>query len=189
MKVYAYFISTFLAMSLLSSCSNVDDVSVLKDDSWRWGYFKGEINGEKISLENGEFPRPIGSMGTSVCYSQTPDSIRGMQTGINYSVKECLSVTLYPLNKGIRYITKWAKGDWNQDGIHIKIQGPNSGEYDNNIYYVPDTDKPFRAEIIYSAYEDHWHPVIEVDLDGVLYCTDNPNDSIIVKGIYGTSAK
>lgn len=186
MKAYAYFIGFYLVMSLLSSCSNVDDVSVPKDDSWRWGYFKGEINGEKISLENDEYPRPIGSMGTGVGSFQDSDSIKGLQTGINYSEEEYLSVNLYPLNKGVRYITKWAQGDWNQDGIHIKIQGPNNGEYDNNIYYAPDPDKPFKAEIIYSAYEDHWHPVIEVKLDGVLYRSDNPKDSIIVKGTYGT---
>lgn len=186
MKVYAYFIGTFLAMSLLSSCSNDEDVSAPKGDSFSWGYFKGEIHGKKIALENGEYPRPIGSMGTSVCDFQTPDSIRGLGTGIRYSEKECLSVTLYPLNKGVRYITKWAKGDWNQDGIHVRIPGPNSGEYDNNIYYVPDTDKSFKAEIINSTYEDMWHPVIEVKLDGVLYRSDNPNDSIIVKGTYGT---
>lgn len=186
MKVYVYFIGVFLAMSLLLSCSNDDDVSIPKDDSWRWGYFKGEINGEKISLENGEYPRPIGSMGTCVCYFEVPDSIRGLQTGIIYSDKECLSVTFYPLNKGVHHITKWAKGDWNQDGIHIKVQGPNSGEYDDNIYYTPAANKPFKAEIINSTYEDRWHPIIEVELDGVLYNSKNLKDSIIVIGTYGT---
>lgn len=189
MKVYAYFIGTFLAMFFLSSCSNDEDVSVPKGDSSYWGYFKGEINGEKVTLENAkdELLRPVSSMGTNVRdFDEPADSIRGMITGINLSEKTTITVNLFHLNKGVRYVTKWAKGDWNQDGIHIKMQDPNSKEYNNNIYYIPKTAKPFRVEIINTTYEDRWHPIIEVKLDGVLHCLDNSNDSIIVKGTYGT---
>ncbi|MCA6057848.1 DUF5025 domain-containing protein, partial [Bacteroides thetaiotaomicron] len=30
------------------------------------------------------------------------------------------------------------------------------------------------------------NPIIEADLNGVLYRSDNPKDSIVVKGSYGT---
>lgn len=99
MGVNTYLIGTFLAMFLLLPFSSDEDVTVPKDDSWCWGYFKGEINGEKISLVNSESLGSIGSLETSGCYSEVPDSIRGLQTGINYSDKRYLSVTFHHLNK------------------------------------------------------------------------------------------
>lgn len=54
MKLNIYLIGAFFGMLILaSSCSNEDDneISVSKD-KWYWGYFKGTINGEEISLEN-----------------------------------------------------------------------------------------------------------------------------------------
>lgn len=103
MKVNTYLIGAFLAMFFLLSFSSDKYVTVPKDDSWCWGYLKGESNGEKTSLVNSESLRPIGSMETSGCYSEVPDSIRGLQTGINYSDKEYLSVTFHHLNKGVFY--------------------------------------------------------------------------------------
>ena len=53
MKLNIYLIGAFFGMFILASCDNDDDETpVPKDDSWYWGYFKGEINGKEISLEN-----------------------------------------------------------------------------------------------------------------------------------------
>lgn len=95
MKVNNYLIGDFLARFLLLSFSSDEDVTVPKDDSWCWDHFKGEINGEKIPQVNSESPHRIGSMETSVCYSEVPDSIRGTANRNKYSDKEYLSVTLY----------------------------------------------------------------------------------------------
>lgn len=189
MKVNTYFIGAFLAMFLLLSCSSDDNIPSSKNDLLYWGYFKGEINGKKVTLENvkDETLHPITSMGTNIRdFDEPADSIRWMITGINLSEETTIIVTLFHLNKGVRYVTRWAKGDWNQDGIHIKMKDPNSKEYDNNTYYIPEIAKPFRVEIKNSTYEDRWHPIIEVKLDGVLYNSKNLNDSIIVTGTYGT---
>lgn len=52
MKLNIYLIGAFFGMFILASCDNDDDETpVPKDDSWYWGYFKGEINGKEISLE------------------------------------------------------------------------------------------------------------------------------------------
>ena len=51
MKLNIYLIGAFFGMFILASCDNDDDETpVPKDDSWYWGYFKGEINGKEISL-------------------------------------------------------------------------------------------------------------------------------------------
>ncbi|MCS3161719.1 DUF5025 domain-containing protein [Bacteroides faecis] len=47
-------------------------------------------------------------------------------------------------------------------------------------------ENPFRAEVINLTYADDTHPILEVKLDGVLYRLDNPKDSIIINGSYGT---
>ncbi len=189
MKINIYLVSTFLGLFFLLSCSSKDDIPVPDDELSYWGYFKGEINGEEVKLENAkdESLRPISSMGTNIRdFGEASDSIRGMITKINLLGNTSINITLFPLNKGVRHITRWAKGDWNQDGIHIQKSGINLEEDDENIYYTPKTGKPFKVEIINSTYADRWHPTIEVKLDGVLYRADNSKDSIIVKGTYGT---
>ncbi|UVV54912.1 DUF5025 domain-containing protein [Bacteroides thetaiotaomicron] len=114
------------------------------------------------------------------------DSIRGMMTSIKYGEDELLSITIYHLHKGIRYITKSTKTDWIYDGIQITRDTHSDKYEDRYIYYIPKKEKPFQVEITKSAYADQWHPIIEGNLDGVLYRSDNPKDSIIINGSYGT---
>lgn len=189
MKINIYVISMYLGLFLLLSCSNDDNIPTPEDDpnSYFWGYFQGKIDKEEFNLKNAKDNCSVCSMGTNVREFNDPgDSIRGMITKIKLGEKTSLNVTLFHLEKGVRYLTQSAKGDWSQNGIFIQ-KGDGITEGDNDkVYYLPKMEKPFKAEIINSTYKiDRWHPVIEVELDGILYCIDNSNDSIIVKGNYG----
>ena len=165
MKLNIYLIGAFFGMFILASCDNDDDETpVPKDDSW-------SVHSVKTSASPPD---------------NDADSIRGMMTSIKYGEDELLSITIYHLHKGIRYITKSTKTDWIYDGIQITRDTHSDKYEDRYIYYIPKKEKPFQVEITKSAYADQWHPIIEGNLDGVLYRSDNPKDSIIINGSYGT---
>ena len=154
MKLNIYLIGAFFGMLILASCGNDDDETpVPKDDSWYWGYFKGEINGKEISLENeAHTDWSVHSVKTSASPpNYDTDSIRGMMTSIKYGEDELLSITIYHLHKGIRYITKSTKTDWLYDGIQITRDTHSDKYEDKYIYYIPQKEKPFQVEITKSA--------------------------------------
>ncbi len=176
--------STCLGGSFLSSCSDDDPVSAPKDNSWYWGYFKGTIKGTEYDLENEPHgDTPIFTMKTAIHTpaEQPSDFIKGMITAIHYGKDRVLGVTLYPLYKSVHHIDQPPMGDWNEDGVNIRI---TVGSED--IVYVPKKEEPFRVEVVSLAYVDPSHPVLEAKVDGTLYNRDNPLDSIVVSGEYGT---
>lgn len=192
MKHIISFISVFVSISFLLSCNNDDDdISIpQKNHPWYWGYFEGEINGEKISLKD---PRNSESDVIFTGYDyylsdDSRDSVKGLWTAIHYTEDHnCIHVDLYNPYVGVRYMTSSNK-DWKKTGgIYItKFGKPNTTEYylDDYYYYYPNPQKPFKMEILSTFYED-FHPIVKVKMDGVLYCKDNPEDSIVVKGTYG----
>lgn len=201
MKLNIYLIGAFFGMFILSSCSNDDDeipVPYSKDNS-NWGYFKGTINGKEISLKNERsYDLPVWTLTKHIISYyppeelDKPDSIRkkrtviGMSTGIKYSEDESMGVNIFDLYMGVRYITHSTGADLIYDKIQIS-RDTHSNEYEKKyIRYIPQKENPFRAEITNIEYADDTHPILEVKLDGVLYRSDNPKDSIIVKGSYGT---
>lgn len=192
MKANIFSTCAFLGMLILSSCSNDDDeTSTPKDDSWYSGYFKGTINGKEIALENAEHGEwPIRSIGHSIRYlpkeENEPDSVKGLTTGIWYSENEGISVNLFHLYKGIRYVTNSTRVDFIYDGIQITRDTHSEEHKDRYIDYIPKKENPFRIKITNVIYIDSTHPVLEAELDGVLYRSDNPTDSITINGSYRT---
>lgn len=190
MKINIFFISAFFGMLILSSsCSDDDDRPIPRNDSWYWGYFKGTINEKEFTLINkahgNEF---VTSIGHNLRYLNEPDSIRGLLTAIEYSEIEGISVNLFHLHKGVRYITM-GQSDLIDNSIMITRSTPKDiNGYNGRIFYIPKKEKPFRVEVIKTTYEDNWYPIIEAELDGVLYRSDNHKDSIIIKATYGTRA-
>lgn len=187
MKTTTFLIGAFLGMSILSSCSNDDEIPVPKDNSWYWGYFKGTLNGKQIIVENEPHNWFVQTVKTSASPPDNDtDSVRGMMTGIRFNENESMGITLYHLQKGVRYVTKSTRTDWIYDGIQMSRNTHSDIYEERYIRYIPKQENPFRVEITSSTYENQWEPIIEATLDGVLYCIDNPNDSIIIKGSYGT---
>lgn len=197
MRLNIYLIGAFFGMFILSSCGNDDDETPApKDDSWYWGYFKGTINGKEIAVENvGHGDWPVRTSKHILNYlpseEDEPNSIKmktviGMSTGIKYSEDESMGINIFDLYMGVRYITLSTRSDFIYDGIQIS-RDTQSDEYENRyILYIPKKENPFRAEVINLTYADDTHPILEVKLDGVLYRLDNPKDSIIINGSYGT---
>ena len=195
MKLNIYLIGAFFGMLILaSSCSNEDDNEISVSN------FKGTINGEEISLENlWDDDLPVRTVSKHII-SYYPseenklDSLRkiktviGISTGITYSENKAIRINLFNLYKGIRFVTNSTKVDFIYDGIQI-TQDTHSDEYENRyIRYIPKKETPFKVEITNITYADdtNTNPIIEADLNGVLYRSDNPKDSIVVKGSYGT---
>lgn len=184
-RVFVLVFSIFLGMPFLSSCSNDDEISTPKDNSWYWGYFKGTIDGTEYTLENEPHgDTPVNTMKTALqTDSKVPlDSIKGMSTGIHYGGDRALGVTLYPLYKGIRYVSQPIIGDWSKNEVSIRITAADN----RDIVYLPKEERPFRVEVISLTYADSFHPILEAKVDGILYNRDNPSDSIVVSGEYGT---
>lgn len=112
-----------------------------------------------------------------------------MSTEIKFSKNESMGVYLFNLYLGKRYITHPMQADFIYDGIEIaRCTNSNEGKREY-IRYVPEKENPFRAEITNieanSDYEVTTNILLEVKLDGVLYRSDNPKDSIIIRGTYG----
>ena len=190
MKKIIFFIGIFAGFSFLLSCSDADDSLPVSqaDVLWYRGYFDGEINGKEISMLSAKANDTlINVMGYDYYLpDDSQDSVKGVQIVIQYSQGEVLHIDLYRPYVGVRYLYDdgW---EWKgTGGIYIsKFGKPNSsGYYKNDFYYNPDPEKPFRLEIISAFYESVCPPIVEVELDGTLYRSDNSNDSIVVKGIY-----
>ena len=160
MRLNIYLIGAFFGMFILSSCGNDDN----------------------------ETPAPKDDLPSE---EDEPNSIKmktviGMSTGIKYSENESMGINIFDLYMGVRYITLSTRSDFIYDGIQIS-RDTQSDEYENRyILYIPKKENPFRAEVINLTYADDTHPILEVKLDGVLYRLDNPKDSIIINGSYGT---
>lgn len=184
----AFLIYALPGILILSSCGKEEETSIPQDNSWYEGYFEGTISGKEISVKNvGHGEWPVRSVGKSFRDSnEEPDSIKGLTTEIKYSENEVLSINLYHLKEGTRDIINSTRVDWIYDGIQIQ-RDMHSPNYDTRyILYIPKKEKPFRVKVTNATYVDNTHPIVEAELDGVLYRPDNPKDSIIVKGSYGT---
>jgi len=183
---------TILCFVLLTSCSH-DESPLSKEESkentWYWGFFNGEINGNEISLKNNNTERVINSNRSSYYFSGDwevlPDSVNIMGTLINYNDSSELRVTLYDLTLGERYITKSENLQWNESCINI-VLNKDSAIKTREKYYVPSQENPFKVEIINVLWISPTKPIIEVKLDGVLYNQDDANDVIVIQGIYGS---
>lgn len=200
MKATTFLIGAFLGMSILSSCSNDDETPVPKDDlPSYWGYFKGTINGKEVSVKNESNGNwAIQSSKHIINYNppeeNEPDATKnqktaiGLSTGIKYSENEEIGINLFNLYEGMRYITNSTNVDFIYDGIQISRDTNNDNTENRYIHYIPKKENSFKAEITRLTYADNTNtnPIIEANLDGVLYRSDNPKDSIIIKGSYGT---
>lgn len=175
---------TFSVMYLLSSCSKEDNIPDPKSYFSGWGYFKGTINEKEISIENDGYKFPI----TSTIYKDGIDGgmpvVKGIIIGITYVNKteltEGLAIMIHIPAKGVRYIKKTVDFECDYDGIHIRRIANRTS------YYIPKKEKPFHLEITDVVYRETVPYIIEGKINGVLYRTDNPQDSISISGIFGT---
>ncbi len=177
-------------MALLTSCNSEEEATLLKPskEDWYWGYFKGEINGNKISLENEYYKRPIrtGRIGIfkTIEWAVIPDSINIMGTLINYNDSSQLRVTLYDLTPSKRYLDLFIDESYEDSWVNVTLYTDASKEKEKAIY-IPNKENPVRVEITDVIWASKREPVIEVKLDGVLYNKDNPKDTMVIKAAYG----
>ncbi|MEG0109038.1 MAG: DUF5025 domain-containing protein [Lachnospiraceae bacterium] len=191
-EVCTTLISLLCCMALLISCSNEEEIPLpkpSKENTWYWGYFTGEVNGNKISLENEDYNGPI-KTGRRGAFDVTqwpvmPDSINSMGTLVNYNDSSELRVTLYDLTPSERYLTLFIDEHYEDDWINVTVY-TNSSKKEKKALYIPSKENPFRVEITDVIWASRREPIIEVKLDGVLYNRENPKDAMVIKGVYGT---
>lgn len=53
------------------------------------------------------------------------------------------------------------------------------------MVYETSKEHPFRVKILDVMWASKSEPIIEVELDGVLFNREDPNDALIIKGVYG----
>lgn len=189
-KLITGLISLLYCFCLLS-CSKENELPEerTKENTWYWGYFKGEINGQDVSLENKDYNGPIHSGRSGYYFSGEwdvlPDSMNIIGTLIHYNDSSELRITLYDLTPGERYLTLSDNAYWYQSSINATVFD-NTSQRMIKGKYIPSEENPFRVEITDVLWLSRAEPVIEVKLDGVLYNKKNQNDAIVIKGIYGT---
>lgn len=187
MKINAFLIGAFFGMFILSSC-NDDETPVVRDDSLFWGYFKAEINEDKISLENNYDNMVVRSAREGIFFVKegetVPDSINAMGTLIHYNDSSEIRIMLCDLRPSERYISSFY-ADGVRDWIKICTYSDASKKA-AKATYVPSKENPLRVEITSVVWVTKREPIIEVKLDGVLYNRENNEDTIVIKGAYGT---
>lgn len=175
----------------LGACHSEDEIMPQrsKEDIWYWGYFKGEINGHAISLENEEYTGPIHSLRSAYYFSSEwevfPDSINRMGTLIHYNDSSELRITLYDLSPSERYVTVPESRYWYENSINVTVFN-NSSPRRKQALYIPSEENPFRIKIVDVSWVSIMEPIIEVELDGILYSDENQENRMIIKGVYGT---
>lgn len=182
-KVFFLLCSIFLGINLLSSCNDEDSTSN-SPHFLPYSYFKGTINGEKTSLENTVHELPIHKTTCRLLKVGEPTTIKGSIIGITYTyaqgVAEGIAIMLHKPTNGIRYTTNPVDFECNYDGVQIR--SIKEKEY----HYVPKKENSFQIEITNITYlNDEVLDIIEGKINGVLYRTDNPQDSIVVNGVFG----
>lgn len=191
MKALNIWIGLLCCVVCLGACHSEDEIMPQrsKEDIWYWGYFKGEINGHKISLENEEYTGPIHSLRHAYYFSSEwevfPDSINIMGTLIHYNDSSELRITLYDLSPSERYVTVPESRYWYENSINVTVFN-NSSSKRKQALYIPSEENPFRIKIVDVSWVSIMEPIIEVELDGVLYNKENQKDIIVIKGMYGT---
>lgn len=191
MKLFAVLIGLLCCVGLLQSCDKENEVrpEKSKEDIWYWGYFKGEVSGAKISLENQDHNGPIRSISSSYHFAEEgkvmSDSVNIMGTLIRYNDNSELRITLYDLLPGERYLTLSGSMYWYESCIKATVF-TDSSQKTVKADYVPSEENPFRVEITDVLWLSSTRLIIEVKLDGVLYNKENPDDVIVIKGAYGT---
>lgn len=191
MKVLVVLIGLLCCVGLLHSCDKANEVrpEKSKEDVWYWGFFKGEVDGTKISLENQDYNGPIHSIPSSYHFSEEgkviSDSANIMGTLICYDDNSELRITLYDLIPGERYLTLSGSMYWYESCIKATVF-TDSFRKTVKADYVPSEENPFRVEITDVLWLSSTQPIIEVKLDGVLYNKENPDDVVVIKGTYGT---
>lgn len=179
-------------MFLLTSCSKEEGELPLeptKENTWYWGYFNGFINGTKISLKN-ERPvnKPINSsrLGVQEFEGSAGFVYNSLSTFIAYDPCSILNISLYDLIPSERYVTLSFEENLKDNSVcAIVYANPSKKLNEKKAVYVISKEHPFRVEILDVMWASNSEPIIEVELDGVLYNRENPNDVLIIKGVYG----
>lgn len=179
-----------LGLLMFVSCDKSNEPELppkSKEDIWYWGYFKGTINGDSVSVENQQYDRKVNSVRSSFYFTGdwevVPDSVNIMRTLICYNDNSELRITLHDLTPGERYLSLSVAMEWYDSWIKVEVY---SGPTKERTVYIPNEENPFRVEIADVLWLSVAEPIIEVKLDGVLYNRDNPNDTMVVKGTYET---
>lgn len=173
------------------SCSEEQEVTPekSKEDNLDWGYFKGTVNEEAVELKNATYPdndnNPIYSRREGIFFKDHEglDSINVMNTFIRINDNSVLSVRIYKLNCGIRYIMPYDYDKWYDSRMSL---AKRENKHGGPSYYTPGEHNPFRIEITDVIWLSYDKPIIEVKLNGALYKKDNLQDSIIINAVYGT---
>lgn len=178
MKHLSYFISILLLMSF-TACSDDDDFERV-ETPWNFGYFKGDLNDEPISIENTDYGHLIHGRIYILNYIKAdgtildePEERFGFSVMVFGEGEPELGLNFTPLKIGKYEI----KGDYHpSDSSMISIQS-------DKVKYFP-IKEPVKLEITDIRYPEPGRaPIIEGKMDGVLYNLNNPQDSIIFKNI------
>lgn len=166
---------------LLAACNNEDEPGG-KDTPWYFGYFKGDVNEQSVTVENTQEENPIKKIQVFVNTKEdlTPVAIPIHRYCITFPIfgegQKALDVKLAPVLKLRTYEMQGDSFSPDSASVHVMSEA----DYPKNLYYPVKT--PFKIKITRLEYPSRYaDPIIEGTMDGVLYNLDNLQDSIIIK--------
>lgn len=172
----------FFGTLLFTSCSDEEEIYDPREHSG-WGYFEGTVNGKKVSVKNDVHNSFLSY--TPQREEWDPNVVKGIAIGIALNEAEHIGISFYRLTEGMRFVTSAVDTDYNSDGIHFWHTIKPEDSYSYDIVYISKKDKPFKIEITNLTYYDTSNFVrVSARLDGVLYRTTNPQDSIVIRGSF-----
>lgn len=146
-RLIAGFLCLLYCFCLFSCSSDIElPEERTKENTWYWGYFKGEINGQNVSLENEDYNGPIHSIWSGYYLGEwdvLPDSMNIIGTLIHYNDSSELRITLYDLTPGERYLTLSDNAYWYQSCIRATVFD-STPQRTVKAKYIPSEENPFR---------------------------------------------
>ncbi len=184
------YITLLCSSMLLFSCEEEETWN--PQDSSSWGYFDGEINGEKVHLQNTIYKDYINKGPRYTHTKKFVDSKRAYYININVLDKKDIHLrcNLMQFEVGTQFITAsippfsekddfnavccWATDSTNVcHEFKVKASRPVKLEITDIKYWYNDDGEPYTLN----------PKLIEGNIDAVLY---HGNDSISIKGHFGT---
>lgn len=184
-------IGAFALIISMSSC-NEDEETWKPQDANYWGYFDGEINGEKMHLQNTHYKDYINKGPRYTHSNKFVDSKRAYYIHINVLDKKDIRLrcNLMQFEVGTQYITASIPSFSEQDDYNAVSCWATDSTGVCNKFDVK-ASRPVKLEItdIKYFYDDDGNAytlqpkLIEGNIDAVLY---RGNDSISIKGHFET---
>ena len=168
MKKFIYSFSLMVVLSTLFACNNNDAPAIEEKPLPVYSYFRGYLNNEYINIDSME--------DTIFLFNWYVNFAEDFNNAEELHHAPMLTIQLAPLRMGQYNITSGITYN-GETAIYLGKNG--------TIKYIPNPKHPFKLYLngIYKTSPHSNNPCISGTMEGVLYNSLNPNDSIVFHNV------